>query len=116
MDTMTSHADALGIASVLLLLLLLVVIAHAIARPHLRARHRFGYGSLGEYLRAVPVSDEEKRDAVDLSLKGLVLCLLGFVFAPLILIGLAPLFYGARKVAYASLGLGLLDDGPAREG
>lgn len=69
-----------------------------------------GYQSLGAYLRAAPRTDEEKRDAVDLALKGLVLCLLGLLFAPLLLIGLFPLFYGTRKVVYGSMGLGIVDD------
>ena len=69
-----------------------------------------GYGSLGAYLRAAPRTDDEKRDAVDLALKGLVLCLLGLLFAPLLLIGLFPLFYGTRKVVYGSMGLGIVDD------
>jgi hypothetical protein len=29
---------------------------------------------------------------------------------PVLLIGLFPMFYGARKIAYASMGLGLVDD------
>lgn len=69
-----------------------------------------GYPSLGAYLRAAPRTDEEKRDAVDLALKGLVLCLLGLLFSPLLLIGLFPLFYGTRKVVYGSMGLGIVDD------
>lgn len=69
-----------------------------------------GYPSLGAYLRAAPRTDEEKRDAVDLALKGLVLCLLGLLFAPLLLVGLFPLFYGTRKVVYGSMGLGIVED------
>ncbi len=75
-----------------------------------RQARRAGYASVGDYLRAAPRSDEEKRDAVDLALKGLVICLLGLLFPPLLLIGLFPLFHGTRKLAYASMGLGLLDD------
>ena len=74
-----------------------------------RAR-RFGYSSLRAYLRAAPASDEEKRDAADLALKGLACCLLGILFPPLVLAGLIPLFYGGRKFLYASMGLGLIDD------
>ena len=50
------------------------------------------------------------RAAVDLALKGLVICLLGLIMPPVLLMGLFPLFYGARKIAYASMGLGLVDD------
>jgi hypothetical protein len=69
-----------------------------------RAR-RFGYASTREYLQAAPRTDPEKRDAVDMAL-----CVLGLVFPPFVLAGLVPLFYGGRKMAYASMGLGLVDD------
>jgi len=72
---------------------------------------RFGYESTRAYLRAVPRSDAEKQDAADLALKGLVLCVLGLLFSPLVVVGVIPLFYGGRKLVYASMGLGLVDDG-----
>ena len=75
-----------------------------------RQAHEAGYPSLAAYLRAAPRGDQEKRDAADLALKGLVLCMLGLLFPPLLLLGLFPFFYGARKVVYASMGLGLVDD------
>ncbi len=43
-------------------------------------------------------------------LKGLVFCVLGLLFPPFVLVGLVPLFYGGRKLLYASMGLGLVDD------
>ena len=76
-----------------------------------RRAKRFGYPSRRAYLEAAPRSDDERRDAADLALKGLVFCLLGLLLAPLVLIGLVPLFYGGRKLVYASMGLGLMDDG-----
>jgi len=106
----------LGIASLLTLIILLVVVATIIALAvavrglHRRAR-RGGFGSIGAYLRAVPRSDEEKQDAVDLSLKGLALCLAGLVLPPLVLVGIFPLYYGLRKVINASMGFGIVDDG-----
>lgn len=84
----------------------IVVFAVLVGR---RAR-RFGYESTRAYLRAAPRSDAEKRDAVDLALKGLASCVLGLLFPPLVLVGLIPLFYGGRKLVYASMGLGLVDD------
>jgi hypothetical protein len=45
-----------------------------------------------------------------MALKGLALCVLGLLFPPFVLAGLIPLFYGGRKMAYASMGLGLVDD------
>ena len=47
---------------------------------------------------------------MDLALQGAVICLLGVIFPPLLLVGLFPCFYGTRKVVYASMGLGMLDD------
>jgi hypothetical protein len=75
-----------------------------------RRARKFGYESTRAYLRAAPRSDAEKRDAVDLALKGLASCVLGLLFPPFVLVGLIPLFYGGRKVVYASMGLGLVDD------
>ena len=75
-----------------------------------RRARRFGYPSTGAYLRSAPATDVEKRDAADLALRGVVLCVLGILLPPLVLVGLVPLFYGGRKLTYASMGLGLVDD------
>jgi hypothetical protein len=75
-----------------------------------RRARRFGYPSTGAYLRSAPGTDLEKRDAADLALRGLVFCVLGLLLPPLVLVGLVPLFYGGRKMAYASMGLGLVED------
>lgn len=75
-----------------------------------RKARGFGYPSMMTYLRAAPRTDEEKVDATNLALKGLVISFLGVLFPPLLLIGLFPLFFGGRKVVYASMGLGLVDD------
>ena len=105
----------IGVPDLLMLGLLGVVLAVPVGivlfvvSVRRRAR-RFGYKSTGEYLRAAPRSDAEKRDAADLVLKGLVFCLLGVLLAPFVLIGLVPLFYGGRKLLYAWMGLGLVDD------
>jgi hypothetical protein len=88
-----------------------VVLALAWLPRQLRQRaRRFGYPSTGAYLRAAPRSDAEKRDAADLALRGLACCVLGLLFSPFVLAGLLPLFYGGRKLVYASMGLGLVDD------
>ena len=71
---------------------------------------RFGYKSRSEYMQAVPRTDDEKRDAVDQACKGLVICLLGLMFPPLLLIGLFPLFFGTRKTISVCMGLGLNDE------
>jgi hypothetical protein len=101
----------LFIVSVVLVPTVLVVLFVGLFVRLVRRRaKRFGYASTGAYLRAAPGSDAEKRDAVDLALKGLVFCVLGLLFAPFVLAGLIPLFYGGRKLVYASMGLGLVDD------
>jgi hypothetical protein len=100
-------------AAVAIALLLLIGIAAMLLKRLRRKAVHLGYPSLGEYLRAAPRSDEEKRDAIDLALKGMVLCFSGLLFPPLFvfaLIGLFPLFYGVRKTVWASMGLGLVDD------
>jgi hypothetical protein len=109
-------AVRLGFAELLILAIPVALVAAAVvvvvfqARAQARRAKAFGYPTLLAYLRAAPRNDEEKRDATDLALKGLVICMVGFVFVPLLLVGLLPFFYGARKVVYASMGLGLADD------
>lgn len=90
-------------------LLSVVLLVSMLSRLRRQARGH-GYPSTRAYLRAAPRTDAEKRDATDLALKGLVLCLIGLIVPPVLLFGLFPLFYGARKVVYASMGLGLADD------
>ena len=97
-------------ASVLIATIFLIGAAVMLWRSFKRPAQRLGYPSLSAYLRAAPSSDEEKREAVNLALKGLIICLLGLLFPPLLLIGIVPLFYGGRKVVWASMGLGLVDD------
>ena len=72
--------------------------------------HALGYRTTGAYLSAAPLTEAEKRDAVDLALKGLILCVLGLLFWPVVFGGLVGLFYGGRKLVFASMGLGLVDD------
>jgi hypothetical protein len=103
---------AFGIPELLILgVVAIVPVAIVIFAALVRRRaKRFGYESTRAYLRAAPRSDAEKQDAVDLALKGLAACLLGLLFPPFLLVGLFPLFYGGRKLFWASMGLGLVDD------
>ena len=106
------HFSFVGLSELFILVPLLAIFG-AIARFWVSAGRRatrFGYASTGEYLRSPARSDEEKRDAADLAMKGLVFCVLGMMFSPFVLVGLVPLFYGGRKLVYASMGLGLVDD------
>ncbi len=91
-----------------------MVLVMVMLRRMWRQAREFGYPSTRAYLRAAPQTDQEKKDAADLALKGLAICLLGLMFPPLLLIGLFPFFYGARKVVYASMGLGLVNDADGR--
>ena len=110
------HGIGLGFVPNVIMLGMLAVFVAAVTvvvrllwRQQRKARGH-GYSSMGAYLRAAPRTDEERRDAADLALNGAVVCLLGLMFPPLLLVGLFPLFYGSRKLLYASMGLGLLDD------
>jgi hypothetical protein len=68
-----------------------------------RSVQRRGYPELKVYLREVPQTPEKKLDAVELTLKGLVICIMGLIFPPLSLVGLVPFYYGARKLAAMTL-------------
>lgn len=98
------------LAVFLLIILPLMVLANRWVKKSQQRAKSWGYSTLRDYLRAAPQTDEEKRVAVDCALQGLVICVLGFLMPPLIIIGVFPLFFGVRKIAYSSLGLGLIDD------
>jgi len=105
---------ALGIPEMIVILFVValpgvIAISYGVVWLKSRAR-RLGYRSTRDYMRAVPRTDEQRRDAADLAMKGLVICVVGIILPSLVLAGLIPLFYGGRKLAYASMGLGLLDD------
>jgi hypothetical protein len=70
-----------------------------------RSVQRRGYKGLTAYLRELPQTEQEKMDAVELTLKGVVICALGLLIPPLVLVGLVPLYYGARKLASVTLGI-----------
>jgi hypothetical protein len=69
-----------------------------------RKATQLGYSGIRCYLRAIPKNDSERRDAVDMFSKGIVLCLLGILFAPLLIIGVIPLYYGGRKLGMILIG------------
>jgi len=70
-----------------------------------RSVRRRGYPGLKVYLRELPQTEEEKLDAVELTLKGVAICVLGLLIPPLVVIGLVPFYYGARKLASVTLGI-----------
>ncbi len=69
-----------------------------------RVRRR-GYSGLMVYLRELPQTEEGRLDAVELTLKGVVICILGLLFPPIIVFGVVPLYYGGRKLAAITLGI-----------
>lgn len=107
--------DLTFIMLVLLVLILTVSGLIWIARMILAKRARaVGYDSIGTYLHAIPTTDAQKSDAADLALKGAMLTILGVLFTPLIIVGLIPLYYGARKVTLTLMDLGLTDSSPSQ--
>jgi len=105
----SESAYALAALPLLLLagLLALLLVTHLQWRG--RAR-RAGYRTVRAYLRAAPRTDEEKRHAVELAVRGLGWCLLGILFPPLVLVGVVPFVYGTRKLFLAWLGVGIVDE------
>jgi hypothetical protein len=102
---------AFGIFGSILVLLFLLLIWSVIAVWRTRQKaERAGFHGIGEYMRAVPRIDSEKKEAVTLMMRGMVLCLLGMVFAPFALLGAVPLYYGGRKITLALLGMDLPAD------
>lgn len=96
--------------AVLAAIAIVVYLCVGLYKTYQRRAKAKGHADLITWLKAIPVTDQDKQDAVDLSLKGGVACLLGLVFPPLLVIGVIPLFYGLRKLIYAALGLGLISD------
>jgi hypothetical protein len=41
---------------------------------------------------------------------GFVLCLVGLLLPPVLLVGIVPLFIGGRRAVFVALGLGLSDE------
>ena len=110
---MTPHLFSIFMGFVAAGLLVLIVATLWIRSILKKWRHKAelaGYSSLSDYLRATPQNDAERKEAVDLALKGLVMLTIGFIFPPLLLIAIFPLFFGLRKVAYWSVGVGLFEE------
>jgi hypothetical protein len=70
---------------------------------------RRGYPGLKAYLLEVPQTEQQKLDAIELTLKGSVICILAVIFPVLVVIGLVPLYYGARKMAAIALAVRAVD-------
>ena len=104
--------DMKDVLLVLLAFATVAAIAIWVARMILLRRARavdYDFDSVRAYLQAVPCTEAQKLDAVDLALKGIVMIILGVLFPPLIIVGLVPLYYGLRKITMTLMGLGLTD-------
>jgi len=103
----------MDLSSAILILIVLAAMlggAYWLGRMILLKRARgMGFELVGVYLRAVPRTDEQKLDAVDLAAKGILITVMGLIFTPLIIVGLVPLYYGLRKVTTNLMGLGIVD-------
>ena len=89
---------------VLVLLIAAIVLSVLIVRWRRRVM-RAGKRGLMAYLRDVPRTDVEKRDALDLVLRGAVIFLIGLVAKPLLIIGAILFYYGFRKLCMMWMGL-----------
>jgi len=97
--------EVIGDVSFLVAIVAGVVIACRIVLRRLRARSiRFGFSGVLQYLRAIPKGEAQRADAIELAVRGGAICLLAAVFPLLVLVGVLPLYYGARKLLYMHFG------------
>jgi hypothetical protein len=95
---------------IVVVLYILVRSLIALGRTRKRALQA-GFKRISDYMLAAPRNDQEKREAVDMAFRGLAICVVGIaIFEPLILFGVFPLYYGARKITLAVLGMDLIVD------
>ena len=88
------------IAMVILLVTILVAL-RVISRLRAAAAE-FGYDGVRTYLRAIPGTNAERGDAIELTMRGGLICLVGAIFPLIVLVGMFPLYYGVRKLLYAN--------------
>lgn len=95
------------------LLTTLVLIVGLLLLLRVRWRPRLllaGYPGLMGYLRCVPRTDAQKRDALDLVMRGVVVFFIGLALPPLFIVGLVLFYYGLRKLCMIWMGLEILED------
>lgn len=99
-------SSAKGRAVLPIALLLLIVVLLFIEHIHRRRQARqMGYRNWSEYMRSVPKNDAEKKAAVEMAARGVVYCVLGALFPPLVIVGLFPLYRGLRKLGLLAAGV-----------
>lgn len=90
-----------GLIAAVILLVTIWVAVRVIARFRVSAAE-FGYGGVRKYLRAIPKTDAERADAIELTMRGGLICLVGAIFPLIVLVGMFPLYYGVRKLLYVN--------------
>jgi hypothetical protein len=95
---------------VLFLMAAVILLVVWVGRTILARKARgFDFETVRSYLSAVPQTEAQMLDATDLALKGLVMTVLGILFAPLMFVGLLPLYYGFRKLILVQMNVALTD-------
>ncbi len=95
---------------VLILIVLTIILLILLRFRWMPRIRRAGYRGLGDFLRRIPTTPAQKRDALDLLLRGIVVFAVGCVLIPYFVVGLIMVYYGARKLLMAWMGLGVLED------
>ncbi len=103
---MTEDEKGAYVLFMIVLTVVLVVLLLVRWRPRIL---RAGYPGLYAFLHCVPRTDAQKRDALDLTLRGLVLFIVGAVLQPLWVIGAFLFYYGIRKFCMIWMGLEILE-------
>ena len=95
-NTGSRISDIALLLTPILLLAVGVLVLFQTWRIHIRHR---GYCGIVDYLLKVPQTDDQKLDAIGLTLKGVILCVVGWSFcAPIVLLGVIPVYCGVRKL------------------
>ena len=95
-------ASALGLLVVISVIVFFFLWVFGFTKRYIDGLHdqaiKKGYPSWWAYLRAIPRNDEEKIHAADMTIKGAILCLVGLMLFPLLIVGAFYLYYGGRKM------------------
>jgi len=103
MDMLGAGQDEAGL--IFLVLLITAIVLSVLLIRWRRRVMRAGKPGLMAYLRDIPRTDVEKRDALDLVLRGAVVFLIGLVAQPFWIIGAVLFYYGFRKLCMMWMGL-----------
>lgn len=93
-----------------LLQIVATIVALVLLLTWRRRLTRRGYRGAFDYLRSLPQTDSQKRDALDLLMRGIVMCPIGIIVWPLLVVGVFSVYYGVRKLCMVWMGLEILDE------